>query len=100
MIGIPMARWREYVLPALTAGDVVLATYLWDDLHTSLEGLLKRPGAFAAQRGWTAETLRAWGAGEGMMAASRDYCRAALATRRDPLLVGLWCHRVDARVWA
>jgi hypothetical protein len=71
----PVARWREYVLPALTGGDVILATYLWDNLHTGMEGLLKRLCAFATQRGWTAATLRAWGAGAGIMAASREYRR-------------------------
>jgi hypothetical protein len=86
----PVARWREYVLPAVTGGDVVLATYLWDDLHMGMEGLLGRLCAFAAQRGWTAEALRTWGAGEGMMSASRDYRRIQ---RLPPVEIrSLWAH--------
>jgi hypothetical protein len=54
----PVARWREYVLPA--------------------------------QRGWTTETLKAWGAGEGMMAASRDYRHAQ---RLPPIEIrSLWAY--------
>jgi hypothetical protein len=85
-----VARWREYVLPALTGGDVVLATYLWDDLHTSIEGLLSRLCSFAAQRGWAAKVLRNWGAGERMMASSRDYRRMQ---RFPPVEIrSLWAH--------
>ena len=86
----PAGRWREYVLPALTGGDVELATYLWDDLHTNMEGLLRRLCAFAAQRGWTAEMLRTLGAGEAIMTASRDYRRMQHV---PPLEIrSLWAH--------
>ena len=56
------ARWREHLLPALAGNDMVLAEYLWDDLHLSVEELTKRLQSFAQHRGWEAKTLRAWGA--------------------------------------
>jgi hypothetical protein len=94
----PAGRWREYVLPAVTGGDIDLAMYLWDELHTSedrhasMEGLLRRLCAFAAQRGWTADMLRTLGAGEAIMTASRDYRRVQHVPPLE--LRSLWAHGV------
>lgn len=55
-------RWREYLLPALVGGDVLLAEYLWDDLQLNSDDLAEHLYSFAEKRGWSSGELRAWGA--------------------------------------
>ncbi len=57
-----LARWREYLLPALAGCDLSLAEYLWDSLDSSTEELVQHLDAFAQSRGWTADNLEAWAA--------------------------------------
>ena len=85
-----MARWREYMLPALVGNDVPLASYLWNDLHVPLDILLSHLRSYAEQRDWKAEALRTWGAGGMAVASNRDQRLMQLFPPID--LRTLWAH--------
>jgi hypothetical protein len=57
----PIANWRAALLPGLAGNDFLLAEVLWDVLPEAKEQIFKRLSEFAAQQGWTAQKLRAWG---------------------------------------
>jgi hypothetical protein len=59
-----LARWREYLLPALVGSDLSFAKDLWNDLDLGVEEVAERLCFLAAERGWTTEALTAWGAEE------------------------------------
>ncbi len=56
-------QWREHMLSSLAGGDLALVEDLWG-ADLDLADLLPRLSAFGAERGWTAESLRDWGAEE------------------------------------
>lgn len=85
-----IAQWREHVLPALAGNDVSLVEYLWDDLALGGDDLTTRLHSFAAQRGWKAAALRAWGADELVAASSRNHRHLMLAPPAP--LRTLWAH--------
>lgn len=85
-----LARWREYLLPALAGSDLSFAQYLWNDLHLGIEDLIQRFSSFAKDRGWTAETLTAWGVDE--FVNTRGYGPGRQRSSPPTQLRTLWTH--------
>lgn len=46
------ARWREYILSSLAAGDIDVIEFMWDDACLDVPKLTQRLVVFAENRGW------------------------------------------------
>lgn len=54
--------WREHMLPALSGGDISLASDLWVPVCVSETKIHESLSAHAERRGWSADVLHTWGA--------------------------------------
>ncbi|HZG51225.1 MAG TPA: hypothetical protein VEZ40_03725 [Pyrinomonadaceae bacterium] len=56
--------WREHILPALSGGDVSLASDLWGVACSDEDKIREALGEHARRRGWSRQRLSDWGAEE------------------------------------
>lgn len=83
--------WREHLLPALSGGDISLASDLWSNICAGEREICEALTIHARVRGWTVEALHAWGAHN----FPRDsFARGGLGQRPAKALERLWAEGV------
>lgn len=50
----PLSRWREYILSSVSAGDINLIEFLWDDVRLDVPALIERLCSYSKQQEWAA----------------------------------------------
>ncbi len=89
----PIARWREYVIPALAGNDVDLVSVMWNELHRlDLASLSSFLGEVAEQRGWKKENLQKLTVRKEAIDTRRNICLAAFAPPLE--LRALWARGI------
>ena len=85
-----MARWREYLMPALVGSDISLVKNLWNDLNLNIESISERLISFGEQRGWDKEALNSWGAND--LNSTFSSMHAHFMVSPPEYLQRLWAH--------
>lgn len=85
-------RWREYLLPSLAGGDLLLADYLWDKAHGDQEDVVKSLRSFAEQRNWNGEISKSLGQKIPQISVEQKYRNQSLSP--PPALYPFWAYGV------
>jgi hypothetical protein len=83
--------WREHLLPALSGGDISLASDLWATVCAGEGEICEALTLHARARGWSGAALRAWGAHNVL---GDSFARAGLGQRPAKPLERLWAEGV------
>lgn len=52
--------WREFLLSSLAGNDIGLCEWLWDDVFSSPDRIVKSIAGYANEQGWTPDSVNGW----------------------------------------